>query len=353
MTATANGKPVEGYLPAKALTGLDEYAKLRNGAARLDSPQAVQQDIDKLSKTAAVADNADARLQRATELMKANQFQEALTLIEQVMKKSPKDANLLAMAGLSAYQGDDPKRAVAYWKDSLELEPNPPVESLLRRAEKEVAADGSSERLFGARFTFRYNPADVTSEQARSIVPVLDTEWARLSQQLGCESGERITVAVLSPSAYRQATGAAEWSGGVFDGRIRVALMEAEGKIGAETRRVFAHEIVHSCIARISPGMPSWLHEGMAQRLSGDSVSAPDLAAVKAMAKSGQLPSLANLSQTWSRLDGQHARVAYTTALVAAGELYGIYGADGVRNLLHNPSMLGQVTADLDRKLRQ
>ena len=99
--------------------------------------------------------------------------------------------------------------------------------------------------------------------------------------------------------------------------------------------------------------MPSWLHEGMAQRLSGDSVSAPDLAAVKAMAKSGQLPSLANLSQTWSRLDGQHARVAYTTALVAAGELYGIYGADGVRNLLHNPSMLGQVTADLDRKLRQ
>ena len=348
--ATANGKTVEGYLPAKALKGLDEYAKLRNGAAQLDSPQAVQRDLEKLRK-AAVGETADARLQRATELMKANQFQEALALVEQVMKKSPKDANLLAMAGLAAYQGDDPKRAVGYWKESIEIEPNPPVESMLRRAEKELASDGASERLFGARFTFRYNPAEVTPEQARSLVPVLDSEWARLSQQLGCESGERITVAVLSPQAYRQSTGAAEWSGGVFDGRIRVALVEGN-QIGAETRRVFAHEIVHACIAQIA-SMPSWLHEGLAQKLSGESVSPSDLAAVKSMAKSGQLPSLKNLSQTWSRLDGQHARVAYATALVAAGQLLEMYGADGVRNLLHNPGMLGQVTSDLDNRLRQ
>jgi tetratricopeptide (TPR) repeat protein len=203
VTATAGGKTVEGYLPAKALKGLEEFARLRNGAARLDSPSAVRADLDKLRK-AAVGETSDARLQRAAELMKANQFQEALTLVEQVMKKSPKDANLLAMAGLAAYQGDDPKRAVAYWKESLDLEANPPVESMLRRAEKELAADGANERLFGARFTFRYNPADVSAEQARSIVPVLDSEWARLSSQLGCESGERIAVAVLSPEAYRQ-----------------------------------------------------------------------------------------------------------------------------------------------------
>ena len=38
---------------------------------------------------------------------------------------------------------------------------------------------------------------------------------------------------------------------------------------------------------------------------------------------------------------------------LAANLLYESYGADGVRNLLHNPNMLDQVTADLDRRLRQ
>jgi hypothetical protein len=123
-------------------------------------------------------------------------------------------------------------------------------------------------------------------------------------------------------------------------------------QIGTETRRVFAHEIVHACIGQIG-SMPSWLHEGLAQRLSGESPTQTDLAAIKMMAKSGQLPSLKNLSQTWSRLSAQHARVAYATALVAAGHLYDLYGADGVRNLLHNPAMLGQVTTDLDNRLKQ
>jgi tetratricopeptide (TPR) repeat protein len=350
INVSSDGKTVEGYLPAKALRGLGEYEKLRTGGGRLDSPQAVHKDIEKLQKAAA-GESADARLQRAADLMKANQFQEALLLIEQVIKTHPKDANLLAMAGLAAYQGDDPKRAIVYWKDSLALEANPPVENMLHRAEKEVAADGASERLFGARFTFRYNPSEVTSEQARSVVPVLDSEWSRLSQQLGCASGERIAVAVMAPEAYRKATGAAEWSGGVFDGRIRVALIEGN-TIGNETRRTIAHEIVHACIAQIGQA-PSWLHEGLAQHLSGSAPEATDVNAIKTMAKAGQLPSLKNLSQTWSRLSTQHARVAYATAAVAADLLYQSYGADGVRNLLHNPGMLDQITTDLDRRLRQ
>ena len=63
--------------------------------------------------------------------------------------------------------------------------------------------------------------------------------------------------------------------------------------------------------------------------------------------------SLGRLSGTWSRLSPQHARVAYAAAYLAADALITAYGADGARNLLRNLETLPQVTADLDRRVRE
>ena len=37
----------------------------------------------------------------------------------------------------------------------------------------------------------------------------------------------------------------------------------------ASMQRVFAHEVVHSCLANLG-SWPPWLHEGLAQKMSGD-----------------------------------------------------------------------------------
>jgi hypothetical protein len=101
----------------------------------------------------------------------------------------------------------------------------------------------------------------VTADQARTLVPILDSEFTRVSEALGCRSEERLTAIVQTPEAYRQSTGAAERSGGQFDGRIRVALLEKTP--GDLTRQTFAHEIVHACLAQTGE-WPAWLHEGLA-----------------------------------------------------------------------------------------
>ena len=80
---------------------------------------------------------------------------------------------------------------------------------------------------------------------------------------------------------------------------------------------------------------------------------AADLALVKQMARQNQLPSLKRLSGTWSRLSPQHARVAYAAAYQAAEALFAAYGNDGARNLVRNPETLAQVSAELDRRVRQ
>ena len=345
VSVTTEGKNIQGYLPASALTGIEQFDRARASGAGLNAQAPARAPAQ--SRSVALQGNLATR---ASQLLSANQPEEALRLIEQALRANRGDAGLLAMAGLAAHQSDRARDAVAYWEESLALAPSPSVERLLNQARREVDSDQSAQKLVGIRFNFRYDDREVTPEQARSLVPILDSEYTRIAEQLGCEAGERITAVIQSREAYLKTTGAAEWSGGQFDGRIRIALLELTP--GEETRRAFAHEIVHACLARTGR-WPAWLHEGLAQRFSGQTVSEAQRAIVQQMARNKQLPSLATMGQTWSRLSTQHAAAAYATALMAADLFYAHYGIAGVRSLLQNPAMLDHITADLDRRLRE
>ena len=60
---------------------------------------------------------------------------------------------------------------------------------------------------------------------------------------------------------------------------------------------------------------------------------------------------LENLGQDWSRLDTDHAVVAYALSLAAVEMFYQNYAQYGSANLLRNPERLAQITADLDKRL--
>jgi hypothetical protein len=232
---------------------------------------------------------------------------------------------------------------------SLDLQPNPSLEDLYRRVQRETAGDQSGEKLFGARVVLRYEAASIPADTARQMLAALDQEYARISTELGCQAEERIVAIAQSPAAYRKTTDAAEWNGGQFDGRIRVPV--APGQVlDAALRRALAHETTHACLTMLGH-WPSWVQEGLAQKLSGDAVTPTLRAKLAAWAKEGKLPRLSNLRQDWSRLDTEHATAAYGLSLEAVELLYQGVGMDGVRNLLRSPERLGSITADLDRRL--
>lgn len=348
---TVAGKEVQGYLPSAALSGIDTFERARASAGRVEVPLEVRREIVRRGVSSAAGAGAAANpVNRADQLLAAGQSEKALELLEQLMKSGRRDANTLAFAGLAAFQSDQPKLALEYLEQSLALEPSAAVEDLRDRARRELAADRSSEKLVGVKFNFRYDDKAVTPDQARALLPVLDSEFTRISEELGCRSEERMTAIVQTVDAYRRSTGAAEWSGGQYDGRIRVALLEPSP--GEHTRQTFAHEIVHACLARTG-SWPSWLHEGLAQKLSGQQIPGEQRARVKQLARAGELPSLEEMGQSWSRLSAGHAALAYTTALMAAEQLYDAYGTSGVRNLLQNPTSLSRIAADIDQRLRE
>ncbi|MCW5977262.1 MAG: SH3 domain-containing protein [Bryobacteraceae bacterium] len=340
VNAAAGGRT--GYVSAAAVSGVEQFERERRAA-----PAIAFRAETAVVRTAAMSPAAGPAGPRAAMLIERNRPAEALEALEAALRTNGSDPGLLSLAGYAAYRGDDMARAMDYWRKSLALQPNPAVERLYLAAEREAREDTSGEKLIGARFVLRYPRGRMEPAAARALSGRLDQEFARISAELGCEASERIVAIVQSPEEYRRTTEAAEWSAGQFNGRIRVADFGS-----GEAERTFSHEIVHACLAAMGD-FPQWLHEGLAQKLSGRTLSEAELGALKRQARAGGLPRLGNLSQTWSRLSASHAAMAYNAALAATELFYQRHAAIGPRNLLRDPRLIPQIAADLDRALRE
>jgi Tfp pilus assembly protein PilF len=332
-----------GYLWQTQIASLDEYEAARRGAS---ADGGLPSEI----RSAAIRDARAPSLPRAVELLEARQPRQALQLIEYAIRQEgATGAGVLALAGLAALQSDQPAKAQTYFRQSLALEPNPHVAALAERAARESANDTSAHVLHGGRFVLRYDQQTLPPSTAHLLLGALETEYTRLDAAIGCHLGEQVTAVVHTPERYRAATGAAEWSGGVYDGLIRVAAPEG-ATVTANLRRTLAHEIVHACLARRG-AFPAWFHEGMAQHWSGERLSAPQHRALREKLAAGALPPLAQLQAGWGAFTPTQAALAYAYALAAVETLYSTRGEAHVRDLLRTPSLLDRTAEELTRAL--
>ncbi len=336
------GKELGGYVAASALEGLDSFEQGLRSAPSLDFGEVMTAVRPVASrKPSSIAD-------RTVSLLASGQAESALQLIEPAARAT-NDPALLALAGAAAWKADDSGKALTYWRAALDLQPDAALESLYKRVQKENSNDKSAGRLYGIRVALRYDSDAIAQDTARAMVAVLDQEFARVSGELGCSAGERIVAIAQSPEAYRKTTDAAEWSSGLYDGRIHVPVSQGES-MDAALHRILAHEMTHACLS-LTGKWPEWLQEGLAQKMSGDVMSPQLRVKLTEWAKDGKLTKLGNLGQDWSRMDTAHAVAAYGLSLEAVDLFYETYGIDGVRNLLRNPERLPAIAADLDKRL--
>jgi hypothetical protein len=331
-----------GYVFAGELAGLEDYEAARRGAGSAALPAEM--------RVAAARAPTGSSVGQAVELLEARQPRQALQLFEYALaSEGAEGATILALAGLAALQSDQPAKARHYFRRSLALETNPQVAALAARAERESANDTSDHVLRGSRFVLRYDQISVASSTAAVMVGALESEYARLDAALGCDLGEQVTVVVQTPERYRAATGAAEWSGGQYDGRIRVAAPRGATVTG-DLQRTFAHEIVHACLARRG-NFPAWFHEGMAQLWSGERLTGPQRRALNEKLAAGALPGLGELGGAWGGMTPERAGLTYAYALAAVEALYETRGDAHVRELLQQPGRLAQTAVELTRAL--
>ncbi len=348
VAASVDNKDVVGYVPGSSLAGLDGFEQERSSARTADPAPALS-PIEAAARRV-VTSTGNATLDQASELLASNQPQQALDILKP--ERYRKDANVLLLAGLAAYRMDRLEAALDYWKQSLELAPNDSLTQIYTRVKREAETGRAGERLLGMHIALRYEREAIPVETARAILGTLDEEYGRISAQMGCSQQERVVAVVEDRTTYLRSTGAAEWSGGWYDGRIHLAWT-GEKEVGPQMRRGLAHELVHACLTSIPSGAapwPAWLQEGLAQKLSGDRLGPQVREQLHQRAQAHQLPRLEELHPDWSRMNADQARIAYTLALAAADALYDD-DPNGLRNILRNPQSLGEVTAELDKRI--
>jgi tetratricopeptide (TPR) repeat protein len=349
--AEVEGKQISGYVPGKAVKSAEGFDEARKNARSIGSSGAssAASEVQSMASKAAAKAGREHPAAKAWDLINANQPEEALRLIDKELKRYPVDPYLHAVAGMAYYRTDNLERAILHWRESASIEPNASIEALIRRAEGEKRADKGSERMVGNRVILRYERSSITQPFALAMLQALDEEYTRVSFQLGCRATEKVTAVAQSRDSYQKSTQAAEWSGGLYDGRIHVPVVESR-QISPQTRQTFAHELVHACLHELGT-WPSWLHEGLAQKYSGAVIPAELRASIQVMIKEKKLPKLTQLGNGWGGMTSQNAQLAYALAFHAAEKLLEVNASTGISHILRDPAGFRSVEAELEKRL--
>jgi hypothetical protein len=222
-------------------------------------------------------------------------------------KASPatRAAVFAAMGEVYEQQNDGPHAEFAY-RDAADLVP------AYRHRYEDVKRKNSVERYYthqeSEHFVARFEGSEDDDLAHRSLTS-LDEAYKTVGGKIDLYPPQPVTVVFYTSEQYKDAVYAPDWSGGLFDGKIRIPK-GARSDVGD----VLKHEYTHAVLHTLPSAVPTWFNEGLAQWME-DHRSRNVIDRMKQAGGRKLLPSLAQLRQSFGRLDAKQARVAYACAL--------------------------------------
>jgi tetratricopeptide (TPR) repeat protein len=255
---------------------------------------------------------------------------DAMKRLRQALAADPTLTVASRLLGQIAYDEGDPDLAIYTYEKALR---HAPGDAELTQQLEAWRRDATVHRTFEDRKYDRFRVMFEGREEASlatRATAIFDSAFYRIGQKLGEFPTKTIVAVLYTEKQFRDITHAPEWSGGQYDGRIRVPVAGAAQSPEA-FERVQTHELTHAIIAGIvRRGMPTWLNEGLAQYFDGSDPAA----AKRRLAQAGRTIPLKRLEAGFSRMSGADAQVAYDESLLAVGVLFDRPGFGWIR-LLH------------------
>ncbi|HEY7172073.1 MAG TPA: tetratricopeptide repeat protein [Vicinamibacterales bacterium] len=240
---------------------------------------------------------------------------EAIARLRQAIERNPRLVDASRLLGVIAYDQGDLALAIKTYENALKYAPqNRAMHDQLDawRAEQSVHSGFEERRSDRFRVMFEGRAEEALAADATAI---LSSAFWRIGETLGAYPSDTVVAILYTEKQFRDITRAPDWSGGQYDGRIRIPVAGAAQQ-PALFQRVLTHELTHAILAHVAPrGVPSWLNEGLAQYFDGTS---PDQARRRLKASPRRLP-LASLERGFDHLNAADAQMAYDESLLAVG----------------------------------
>jgi tetratricopeptide (TPR) repeat protein len=251
---------------------------------------------------------------------------------------NPKESTAYQVLGELHYGKDDLEAAASAWEKAVELNPsNENLRARLERVRREHKTEKDFNRDITSHFLTKYEGREKI-EAGKIVLRILEDAYGEVGRALQYYPSNEIQVILYSSRQFQEVTDAPGWSGGIYDGKIRIPI----GGIEQETpglRRLLYHEYTHAVVRAIVSRCPTWLNEGLAQYFEGREVDARQREALKRISEAGNLPLLSNLEGSFMGFDGNQARYAYLFSLSAVRHMIDKYGMYRIKTVLEE---LGQ-----------
>ena len=279
-------------------------------------------------------------------LVRTGNAAQALPYAQRAVRSAPDSADAYTMLGYAQFASDRTKEAVASWKRSLELRPDPAVQQFLAKAQREENVEGEFAQRESSHFVLHYEGRQTPESFRGQILSTLESDYDDLSRDLGYPPRDNILVTLYTEQAFFDVTHAPSWSGAINDGKLRIPI-SGLSSMTPELARVLKHELAHSFINQLSAGRcPPWLHEGIAQLLEPRSLGSDGRQLARLFKSQRNLP-LNVLEGSFMRFSGAEASVAYAESLAAVSYINDSYGLGDIQRILQRLSQGSSTEAAL------
>jgi tetratricopeptide (TPR) repeat protein len=223
------------------------------------------------------------------------------------------------------------------------------VTAKIRRTESvEARMTSKSNAHFLVKFDGTEDPATWVT-----VFEILEEAYREIGQKLGYFPAKPVTVVLHTKESFQGATGSPTWADALYDptlGRIHIPTNGATTDtkwLTAVLRHEYVHALLHNRLGASNGALPTWLNEGLAMQLAGDSW--PDLD--QAMQGEAHIIPLNYLEGPWGMLPAQAALLAYLEANSATHYMIERWGMARIDDLLSAFKARQSVAAALQDKL--
>lgn len=266
-------------------------------------------------------------------LVRTGNPSQALSYAQRAVSASPNSPDAYTVLGYAQQACDRTQDAVASWKHSLELRPDPAVQQYLAKAQREQNVETDFTQRESSHFVLHYEGKQSSEAFRQQILSALESDYDDLARDLGTPPRDNILVTLYTEQAFFDVTRAPSWSGALNDGKLRIPI-NGLSSMTPELARVLRHELTHTFINQLSAGRcPTWLHEGIAQFFEPKSLGSDGRQLAQLFKTQSNIP-LNALEGSFLRFSGPQAYLAYAESLAAVSYINDSSGMGDIQRIL-------------------
>ena len=277
---------------AVALNNAGEFAdaagKLREAMQQAPEEEALRRNLKTVLHNWAIADLNANRTDDAVHLLeeglaleedvnllsalgiarvRQEQWDAARTALERAVALGASDPyTLIALGKVYRQQGERQAAVEMFDRARDSGAGGPDFQQTLTRMERELDAEWDFSEMRSPHFQIAFSGGERESNAAaQAVAQGLEDAYFHVGRKLDLYPSERVPVVLYPSEDFHDITQTPDWTGGIYDGRIKLPSRGVEDGDGAVLERTLRHEYGHVLVNQLSHGRaPVWLNEGVA-----------------------------------------------------------------------------------------